>query len=137
MAGLDVGARHEAELAFEDDGLAGFHTAGEERLAAGGAGDDDRAERDGLHKVLSQMADMFQSTRPGRSATRLQLYARRVFQVSIHAPRAERDPFADCKKRRLAVSIHAPRAERDTRSRMCIGLLDSFNPRAPGGARQC
>ena len=58
--------------------------------------------------------DMFQSTRPGRSATRI------INRLK-----------AGCK-----VSIHAPRAERDPNPRPSITPAPSFNPRAPGGARQ-
>ena len=38
---------------------------------------------------------MFQSTRPGRSATAWLLLTNFAKSVSIHAPRAERDSFRD------------------------------------------
>ena len=56
----------------------------------------------------------FQSTRPGRSATR-------NYEQSLI---------------RVAVSIHAPRAERDNTPEIARAIGAGFNPRAPGGARQ-
>ena len=56
---------------------------------------------------------MFQSTRPGRSATCCKCNPVTVKAVSIHAPRAERD--------RCSISD--------------FWSASSFNPRAPGGAR--
>ena len=35
----------------------------------------------------------------------------------------------------VQVSIHAPRAERDSTDAVTAQLLACFNPRAPGGAR--
>ena len=78
--------------------------------------------------------------------------------VSIHAPRAGRDlragayrgsldPFQSTRPARGAtafdevlpkwcdVSIHAPRAGRDGAPAVAAGGVQSFNPRAPRGAR--
>ena len=129
-----------------------------------------------------QPSDLFQSTRPGRSATKMSLFPHYAHHVSIHAPRAERDAqrskhspprklFQSTRPGRSAttysndqvisgkVSIHAPRAERDADTSIIQQILAefqstrpgrsatslvchrsarqwSFNPRAPGGARQ-
>ena len=58
--------------------------------------------------------DVFQSTRPARGATRL-----------LNPDAIQR-----------LVSIHAPRAGRDLQTDSTIMLTDSFNPRAPRGARR-
>ena len=54
-----------------------------------------------------------------------------TFEVSIHAPREERDWPLGLALIASHVSIHAPREERDTqpgqRRTFCLG----FNPRAP------
>ena len=63
--------------------------------------------------LLRLCSEVFQSTRPGRSATWSHTVITTGQPVSIHAPRAERD-VAD-RQRKLC----------------CMG----FNPRAPGGAR--
>ncbi len=55
----------------------------------------------------------FQSTRPVWSATQGALVGDAVSDVSIHAPRVERDRTAGDGKTPLGVSIHAPRVERD------------------------
>ena len=57
--------------------------------------------------------EMFQSTRPGRSAT----------------------STWDCNWCTVGVSIHAPRAERDGLPWKAMQKRNGFNPRAPGGAR--
>ncbi len=77
----------------------------------------------------------FQSTRPARGATVVQLSIRRVLSVSIHAPRAGRDRFRRRGRRTPDVSIHAPRAGRDACVYFACGRLQGFNPRAPRGAR--
>ena len=58
-------------------------------------------------------------------------------RVSIHAPRAGRDPVDGLRPRIRLVSIHAPRAGRDHRSQDARDHAECFNPRAPCGARQC
>ena len=101
---------------------------------------------------------VFQSTRPGRSATKRSKDIRCPFLVSIHAPRAERDvifhynklgyisfnprapggarrEWCDDTTEETLVSIHAPRAERDVSVWMFQIMKLCFNPRAPGGAR--
>jgi len=104
--------------------------------------------------------DSFQSTRPARGATRGIVGLAVLGLVSIHAPRAGRDPdgcgatlpcggFQSTRPARgatcilsvpvnqIRVSIHAPRAGRD-RS-FCTAPPSAgarFNPRAPRGARR-
>ena len=99
----------------------------------------------------------FQSTRPVRGATIFKPFRYNATLVSIHAPRAGRDPIIriaeritivsihapragrDCRTQTGGdvrdVSIHAPRAGRDLRRRHCKILCSRFNPRAPCGAR--
>ena len=102
---------------------------------------------------------MFQSTRPVRGATTEAPSEQPRRVVSIHAPRAGRDvvrvplrasapKFQSTRPRRGAttrnapaytivnVSIHAPRTGRDTRCHDKLKCLESFNPRAPCGARR-
>ena len=77
----------------------------------------------------------FQSTRPVRGATAVLVELAFIDNVSIHAPRAGRDPLLILCISFSRVSIHAPRAGRDPR---CCGTSDRdtcFNPRAPCGAR--
>ena len=103
------------------------------------------------------MAETFQSTRPVRGATPGWDYAYSYPAVSIHAPRAGRDAFVWDATRVLSVSIHAPRAGRDDTYRQGgrswrvsihapragrdsddtqgTRRRQSFNPRAPCGAR--
>ena len=61
----------------------------------------------------------------------------RVFDISIHAPRAgsdrrlwQRDP------RTLPISIHAPRAGSDISRSPIHSLMPDFNPRSPCGERR-
>ena len=55
--------------------------------------------------------------------------------VSIHAPRAGRDPRARTASEAAHVSIHAPRAGRDMMWMATVPRRRCFNPRAPRGAR--
>ena len=55
--------------------------------------------------------------------------------ISIHAPRAGRDPGAGSEQAPGPISIHAPRAGRDSAVLMRSPPLRDFNPRAPCGAR--
>ena len=58
---------------------------------------------------------MFQSTRPVRGATNAPEGSDEKWLVSIHAPRAGRDPISSWRPdERVPVSIHAPRAGRDS-----------------------
>ncbi len=99
----------------------------------------------------------FQSTRPVRGATRryvdllkgcfISIHAPRAGRdphlcggnhavfISIHAPRAGRDLFLFMLLSSLSISIHAPRAGRDRRRMPPCPLRRDFNPRAPCGAR--
>ena len=111
-----------------------------------------RRSDDGWNRAI-----WFQSTRPARGATGP---AQRMFSpnvcfnpraprgarhnrllcgwwssVSIHAPRAGRDPDAFQPEQSVFVSIHAPRAGRDSTSAGRTRPPVSFNPRAPRGAR--
>ena len=58
--------------------------------------------------------------------------------ISIHAPRAGRDPPFPLSRSAAHISIHAPRAGRDYPSRIGIRRTGyaHFNPRAPCGARR-
>ena len=100
----------------------------------------------------------FQSTRPMRGATGSGIYLWEDWDVSIHAPHAGRDsmqgrkeviglvfqstrpmrgatPFPCASPCRRRVSIHAPHAGRDYDWVRYTSCLNSFNPRAPCGAR--
>ena len=78
---------------------------------------------------------LFQSTRPARGATPTARAAATGSTVSIHAPRAGRDP---CGSHEVGdVISFNPRPPRAARlgSSVRIGVKDGFNPRAPRGAR--
>ena len=80
-------------------------------------------------------ASTFQSTRPVRSATLAAIVADLDAEISIHAPRAERDPCHRLPPLPAVISIHAPRAERDKLACVAFCCALNFNPRAPCGAR--
>ena len=61
----------------------------------------------------TQTCHIFQSTRPVRGATRPGPQYPAGLGISIHAPRAGRDPEHHGGRRRRGISIHAPRAGRD------------------------
>ena len=79
------------------------------------SGFNPRAPGGARHSVPSSFSGiaMFQSTRPGRSATIKKVHLIGIERVSIHAPRAERD---------IGRTAHS-------------FMGQGFNPRAPGGAR--
>ena len=82
------------------------------------------------------MASMFQSTRPGRSATSCDCGHLAYHIVSIHAPRAERDDVNGNIWKPLQVfqSTRPGRSATYLRLKMLLHI-SCFNPRAPGGAR--
>ena len=91
------------------------------------------ARQSGKNKKATR--SWFQSTRPGRSATAVNNLIAPWYQVSIHAPRAERDI-----KGRHAIArtgCFNPRAPGGARPlpQKLFSLFKGFNPRAPGGAR--
>ena len=59
----------------------------------------------------------------------------RLFEVSIHVPLAEHDPSYCVSPDRLCVSIHVPLAEHDQVIIHPPRIQESFNSRAPRGAR--
>ena len=77
----------------------------------------------------------FQSTRPMRGATARRLHVFEDGNVSIHAPHAGRDCRMSVALLRTIVSIHAPHAGRDDSFPDSAQGRQSFNPRAPCGAR--
>ena len=77
---------------------------------------------------------MFQSTRPVRGATDLLFRVDRLIRVSIHAPRAGRDPLRAPLGIRSCVSIHAPRAGRDV-FRVSAALFLKVSIHAPRAGR--
>ena len=81
---------------------------------------------------------LFQSTRPARGATHSD-FDQRLTPVSFNprAPRGARRRRLRRHPRRKRVSIHAPRAGRDPTPGRPPGSLRCFNPRAPRGARRC
>ena len=80
---------------------------------------------------------LFQSTRPGRSATLPEPAATADPQgFNPRAPGGARLGSAAAASAMVHVSIHAPRAERDLSVCLIVVLMLSFNPRAPGGARR-
>ena len=109
--------------------------------------------------ALTRTSLIFQSTRPVRGATGPVVERPKDPNISIHAPRAGRDPpdlrpgggddhfnpRAPCGARRphrlrrvasAGISIHAPRAGRDGQRRLRHFPGAYFNPRAPCGARR-
>ena len=79
---------------------------------------------------------LFQSTRPVRGATTLIRFRRRIPYVSIHAPRAGRDPWYKRKggSKEMFQSTRPVRGATRDSNRRC-GRNRCFNPRAPCGAR--
>ena len=81
---------------------------------------------------------LFQSTRPVRGATGRQLLlldSHFVFQST--RPVRGATAMQGTTGRRLSISIHAPRAGRDPRrARLVRRQPEDFNPRAPCGARR-
>ena len=78
---------------------------------------------------------LFQSTRPARGATSQWTTGGIYQRVSIHAPRAGRDPTRPGSLRRSAgFNPRAPRGAR-RRSSSMPSPRTRFNPRAPRGAR--
>ena len=111
------------------------------------------------NSALPPLFRSFQSTRPARGATDSWFLTAQTCRVSIHAPRAGRDAVSAQASRAAPVSIHAPRAGRDPLARISTSHCEvfqstrpargatscqwrwrkwkeSFNPRAPRGARQ-
>ncbi len=82
-----------------------------------------------------KLFNVFQSTRPARGATGRDGYCKACRKVSIHAPRAGRDPRSPV--RMVDWTRFNPRAPRGARRRSTrfSATLASFNPRAPRGAR--
>ena len=79
----------------------------------------------------------FQSTRPTWGATWLGRSCLRRRAVSIHAPHVGRDmPLVIHRVERDEVSIHAPHVGRDLQAHRTGPIPQSFNPRAPRGARR-
>ena len=78
----------------------------------------------------------FQSTRPVRGATNMRVNIRFSTSISIHAPRAGRDPGPEVLHYGRWISIHAPRAGRDHTVSLHCWRWRNFNPRAPCGARR-
>ena len=76
----------------------------------------------------------FQSTRPVRGGTYLVLMEVGSILISIHPPRAGRDPRFRSSLSRRRISIHPPRAGRDPTTILKSLLLIYFNPPAPCGA---
>ena len=82
--------------------------------------------------LISVSASWFQSTRPVRGATGFLYRCAGLSVVSIHAPRAGRDPDRRVYSAPKIVSIHAPRAGRDpilNRS-LCLIIVSIHAPRA-------
>ena len=73
----------------------------------------------------------FQSTRPARGATWADPAGRGSVLVSIHAPRAGRDPRPRRSAALAAVSIHAPRAGRDLPERLKLFAWGEFQSTRP------
>ena len=79
---------------------------------------------------------MFQSTRPVRGATHTMIVWFYIGNVSIHAPRAGRDPWYKRKggSKEMFQSTRPVRGATRDSNRRC-GRNRCFNPRAPCGAR--
>ena len=87
-------------------------------------------------QIACLVALSFQSTRPMRGATQNAAFVRYNGKVSIHAPHAGRDALVLMSKITVQVSIHAPHAGRDPGEPTLRATSESFNPRAPCGARR-
>ena len=95
-----------------------------------------RVGRDLVKFARVRLASLFQSTRPVWGATHSSTLISHTYYVSIHAPRVGRDFFSDWHDNpRIQVSIHAPRVGRDGDASEASCVRQSFNPRAPCGAR--
>ncbi len=83
----------------------------------------------------AKRADAFQSTRPARGATKVNVLGvlQSMFQSTRPARGATQRPVGLAVE--FKVSIHAPRAGRDPRVDGTADEQTSFNPRAPRGAR--
>ena len=79
---------------------------------------------------------LFQSTRPVRGATSWQSNSIIGFLISIHAPRAGRDPISTIANAVGVISIHAPRAGRDYSRRDCFHYR-YISIHAPRAGRDC
>ena len=78
----------------------------------------------------------FQSTRPARGATFVVLaFLAVVFLFQSTRPARGATGQISGAEKRYYVSIHAPRAGRDLATGADIPQWQSFNPRAPRGAR--
>ena len=78
----------------------------------------------------------FQSTRPVRGATCCRKYSLYCLPISIHAPRAGRDPLDDIERIEIYL-FQSTRPVRGATTTIC-GIRTTrayFNPRAPCGAR--
>ena len=78
---------------------------------------------------------MFQFTCPSRSTTAHPAEWAAVLKVSIHVPLAEHDRYYRDAWRVINVSIHVPLAEHDLCNTFHLVDIQSFNSRAPRGAR--
>ena len=85
-----------------------------------------------IKKRLGNLLAVFQSTRPVRGATALEAFMGHSIKISIHAPRAGRDPTLYHMVKLLQISIHAPRAGRDevTPDESQVPLISIHAPRA-------
>jgi len=94
-----------------------------------------RAGRD-MQTLLHRSGEDAVSIRAPRAGRDRRAYrALLSIYVSIRAPRAGRDRHLRRARGVAGVSIRAPRAGRDCRTRACRSHCQSFNPRAPCGAR--
>ena len=92
----------------------------------------------GARRRISSMrgrASLFQSTRPVRGATPQSAGCQCTSLFQSTRPVRGATEAARIRQQQEAVSIHAPRAGRDSDWRAAQSLCESFNPRAPCGAR--
>ncbi len=98
-----------------------------------------RAPRGARHQSQSvaPQQDTFQSTRPARGATGSA--AKSISRIMFQSTRPARGATMDAVRGAVShnVSIHAPRAGRDPPYGIPEAAWRSFNPRAPRGARLC
>ena len=80
---------------------------------------------------------IFQSTRPVRGGTIISILCLRIPLISIHPPRAGRDPILVKMSLLRKISIHPPRAGRDGQPSQLLPQRPNFNPPAPCGAGLC
>ena len=94
-----------------------------------------RTERDRSIRFRAQSGSLFQSTRPVRSATDIDVRIKMLIGFQSTRPVRSATETISTAAATSIVSIHAPRTERDAAADHVKEGFSGFNPRAPYGAR--